>query len=961
MTHAWTVAPRSAPRRNPVCREPADGYGAVLPLEPAHPSTASPPLLDRDPELRALRQAAAEVASGASRVILVEGGPGVGKTRLLAEARTLAGEHGLRVLSACGGAMEREHPYGIVRQLFEAALLGPEPAGWLDGPVPAGAAASVFRPEASVDPDAVATLGGLHWLTRNAAAEGPLAIVVDDLHWADQSSLHFLQYLVRRIEGAPVLIVLGGRPAKTASLLDITLDPAVLVLQPTPLSAGAVHRLLAELLRSTPDERFADACSRASGGNPLLLVELLRTLQSEGIAPDDAHVEAVEDVGPSSLARVALVRLRRLGGVAVSVAQAIALLGQGASTSLVAELAEVEERAVAPAVAQLVEAAILDATPPLDFVHPVVRDAVYRELTPDERDRRHARAAEMLHTRGADPDAVGAHLVLCAPRGERWAVDVLRAAADDAAQRGAVETAVTFGRRALAERPADADARALVRLALAEATFEPDAAIVRLEAARRAAPDAAARAQVGDLLTRLLVFTRPREAVRAAREARTELSADTDGDRVAGLLALERYAGRFLGEPVAAQVVADPARAGGRMLLAVQAWDRSLDGEPADDCVAQATAALLLDGPASSSRVFTRNGLLTAMIATTVLLLADDERAVGFWEAWTAEAVRSGRAHAVVADTVVRGYVHLRRGQLPHAEALLRTGLDGPRRWDLGTGPPPAGAIGVLADVLIERGEFEAARATLDRAPRSAQIETEHELQRQARELRILGAQGRHQDVLDGIAAVRDQLEAVPNPVWYPWRSTHAQALAGVGRPGEAAAVAEEELELARRWGTPGPIGSALTVLGTLEARRERLEEAVEVTRSPWARLEHARALLALGGNLRRAKRPTEARAHLREAHDLAVRCGATPMADAARWELAAAGGRPRSTAGTGADSLTPSERRVAELAAAGRRNQEIAQQLFLSPKTIEVHLSSSYRKLGISARGELAAALGSA
>jgi hypothetical protein len=501
------------------------------------------PLLDREAELAVLRSAVAAVAGGAGRSVVVVGAPGAGKTSLLDEARTLAERAGLRVLSARGDELEHEHPYGLVRQLFETALLGPERAPWLSGP--ASAAASVFLPESSVEAAPFATLSGLHWLTANAAADGPLALVVDDLHWGDPPSLHVLHYVLRRSEGLPALLVLGGRPGEVDRLVDAAPPSAGTVLRPAPLSPEAAGHLTQQLLGVRPAEGFAAAAWRATAGNPLLLVELLRALRAEGITPDDASIDLIDRVGPPALARVVLVRLRRLPADALAVAQAIALLGTGAATSLVAELAGLEEPAVLRAVALLVDAEVIDAQPPLGFVHPIVREAVYREVAPDQRDRLHALAAELLHRRAAAPDEVGAQLLLAAPRGLPWVIDTLQAAAADASQRGAVETAITFLRRAVAERPADANPRLLLRLGLTEAAVDPAAAVAHLGDARRGASDAAGRARISELIARLLLFTDPAGAIAAARQARAELPAGEDVS--ASAVALEHYAGRFSG------------------------------------------------------------------------------------------------------------------------------------------------------------------------------------------------------------------------------------------------------------------------------------------------------------------------------------------------------------------------------------------------------------------------------
>jgi DNA-binding NarL/FixJ family response regulator len=193
-----------------------------------------------------------------------------------------------------------------------------------------------------------------------------------------------------------------------------------------------------------------------------------------------------------------------------------------------------------------------------------------------------------------------------------------------------------------------------------------------------------------------------------------------------------------------------------------------------------------------------------------------------------------------------------------------------------------------------------------------------------------------------------------------PWRAHRARALAGLGRRDEALQLAGEEVAIARAFGAPGVVGRALLVLGAVEGPdgRVHLDEAVALLDRSTARYELAVALASLGTVLRLDRRPTDAREPLRRALDVAQDCGADGLAQRIRTELAAAGARPRAAARSGPGSLTASERRVAELAAAGRMNKDIAQALYVTPKTVEMHLSSTYRKLGIGSRRELAVAL---
>ena len=197
-----------------------------------------------------------------------------------------------------------------------------------------------------------------------------------------------------------------------------------------------------------------------------------------------------------------------------------------------------------------------------------------------------------------------------------------------------------------------------------------------------------------------------------------------------------------------------------------------------------------------------------------------------------------------------------------------------------------------------------------------------------------------------------------PSRLW--WGSLKAEALDRLDRGAEGIELAREQLGVARAFGAPRWIGRALRVLGTLEREEgiETLREAVAALEGSTARLEHAKALAALGSALRLARKPREAREPLRQALELAGVCGADALSERVRTELHATGARPRSDALSGVESLTPSERRVVDLAAAGRTNREIGQELYVTPKTVEVHLSNSDRKLGVRNRHELGGAL---
>jgi len=232
---------------------------------------------------------------------------------------------------------------------------------------------------------------------------------------------------------------------------------------------------------------------------------------------------------------------------------------------------------------------------------------------------------------------------------------------------------------------------------------------------------------------------------------------------------------------------------------------------------------------------------------------------------------------------------------------------------------------------------------------------------RRSRELRI--ASGQVEPGLADLLAVGERLVAfgVRNPSHSAWRSEAALALRGLGDRDEARRLVEEEVELANRWGAPRPLGVALRAAGLVEAGTDGLRllrESVETLAASPAQLERAKSLTELGAALRRANQRADARGFLQEGLELAQRCGAVPVVERAHAELLATGARPRRPVRTGVDSLTPSERRVARMAAEGQTNREIAQALFVTPKTIEMHLSHVHRKLDIQARSQLARAM---
>jgi ATP/maltotriose-dependent transcriptional regulator MalT len=325
-------------------------------------------------------------------------------------------------------------------------------------------------------------------------------------------------------------------------------------------------------------------------------------------------------------------------------------------------------------------------------------------------------------------------------------------------------------------------------------------------------------------------------------------------------------------------------------------------------------------------------------------------------------ALARARGSPVAAARVssARALAGLKRGALAEAEADARTAIEllSEATRDI----PYRMALAVLAAVLVERGELDSARETLELvvADPVADEATPTQALRESRAKWLMAA-GEPQSALEQLRACarwEERWQLGPGVVPVPWRSAAALAQLRLGEREEARELAAQEVELARRFGAAPQLGIALRALGWVEAAAEPLEAAVSVLERSEARLEHARSLVELGSLRRRSGQRATATASLREGMDLAHRCGATALVHAARVELHLAGARPRRIALTGRDALTPSERRVADLAAEGMTNKEIAQALFVTLRTVEMHLSNAYRKLGISSRGELVSSL---
>ena len=947
------------------------------------PAAEGATLFEREGELSAIEQALDVVARGEGACLAISGPAGVGKTALIAEARDAVSARRMLTLTAGGAELEREFAYGVVRQLLEPALAGMRQDGrppalegaaegalaLLEGPAP--------EPVPTSEAGGFATLHALYWFAVTLAERGPLALFVDDAHLADRPSLRFLAFLARRLEGQPILLTVGLRDEEAAgakALEGIRAAPGARSLRPAPLATKGAAGLLAKELGVAADPGFAAACHTATGGNPFLLVELANTIAAERMEPVETNVALVERLGPASVSRAVLARLAGLGDERVALARSVAVLGGRAELRDAAALAGLDDAAASAAADGLVAIEVFARGRPLEFVHAIVRQAIYGDVAPGERASAHARAARLLAERQAEPERIASHLRSTEPSGDEWTFERLSAAGERALAQGSPAIAIEFLRRALEEPPSEHERpELLARLGSVEVRAGRRQGIPRLRDAHAITIEPSRRAEIARELAGALIFSgHATEAAALLVRALDELEgtvSEPDPELIARLESLLLAAGvvtsgghriaRSRYERIERRIAELPEPAA-RLVSAPLALERVTCGGTVDLGVHLARRAL------ADGRLLAEEGPESPIVfvAMGALLWSDRiDEAEAAASAAIARTQAEGSARGLVLALSSRGLMRLRRGDLREAEADARMALELHAEaggWEIFR----MVAASTLAMVQIERGELDEPAAVLEQAgavPHDPDAVLTQPL-REAR-ARLWSARGDAGMALRVLLACdeRERAWGIRSVAPIAWRSQAATAYLALGDAESAKRLAEDELELARLFNAPRAIGLALRALGLIEGGDsgvELLREAEAALADSSDRLEGARAKVELGAAIRRSGRNADARVPLTAGLEAARACGASVLAERAYEELRATGARPRKILYSGVEALTPSERRVATMAADGMTNREIAQALFVTPKTVEVHLSHAYAKLEISSRKELPEAL---
>jgi DNA-binding CsgD family transcriptional regulator len=932
-------------------------------------------LVEREREFDELLAALTAARAGTGRLVLISGEAGVGKSKLLDAAADLARASGLGVLAARGLEFERDFPFGVALQLLEPPLDAARPSRRAELLASAAASAALF--DGNFDGNEVSGLAdgvdrsyafvhGLRRLTANlVAARGgdarPVLIAVDDAQWADSLSLRFLIRLAVDLNTLPVAMVIAARDGdagQNATLLR-KLASGARELRPGRLSPLGVATVVAAAYPQAAPE-FCQACASACGGNPFYLHEIIKAAQADGIPATARAAAEIAGLMPESVLHSVLLRVAQVPGAGPALAAAAAILGDAAPLALAAELASLDEETAEQAADSLARVRILVPGEPLSFTHPLIGAAIRDDLPALARSRAHRRAAGLLAAQGARAELVAAHLLACRPADDAGAADILRQAADQAAARGEYDATRRFLERALAERPASGPQTDLcLQLALAQAAVGVPDAPATLASALELIHDRQRRAQALHALARLQ-FARSDFPAAAAAIDRA-LSQLDQADPLARDLRIDQMAIGALDPDLCPEAVTrlaaltDDARNGRppreAALLAQVANAMVVSGEPAARVREVARAAVQGIG---GDRFY---GIITGSVVFALIHIDELDLATPPVEATMERARRAGSLIGTGFASHWRAMLHYHRGALDQAIAAGEDTLDACRAgWDLCL----PWVVSLLVRAHLERGDLGAATEALHLCESMPGRAMESALLLEARGHLAL-ARGHPAEALASLQEA-GALTATAPPTMLPWRSAAALAAARLGQRDRAAELAAAELDQARHIGARRTLGCALRAAGLIAEGPQGLElltEAVAVLEHSPAALERARALTDLGAAYRRVGRLSAARQILHRASQAAQDLGAAPLASRAREELHAAGGRRRSHRHhVGPAALTPTERRVAQLAANGLSTPEIARTLCVSPKTIEWHLDHVYRKLAIRSRHQLPTAL---
>ncbi len=913
-------------------------------------------LIGRTAEIASLRSLVGD-AGRSGRIGIVEGEAGIGKTRLLEATLGSA-----RVLSCRAEEIDFRRPFAPIVDLVASAG---EP-GW-----PERLEQRLAADESPGELERRFVVSELVLeLLEHLAARGPLVVAVEDLHWADAATLEVVGRTARGIEQLPVALLLSTRPAPRSADLNRLLvllerRGAELVTVP-PLDAADSSELATRLLGGSPGPHLAEHL-RGAAGNPFFVTELIAALLAEDAVErrdGEAEISVAQPTPPLPMTIVR--RLRMLGSDELELLGLAAVLGRSFTVRDLAALADRPPGALASPLRAAIEAgALAVGEERLAFRHELIRDALYEDLAPPIRRALHLQLAGALRDAGEPGERVAEHTLRGAlPGDERSVASLVKVARELAG--GSPAVAVDLYRSAIELSPSPAQTRASVLPDLAEALFQAGF----LEDAETACREALANGVDANWAARLrlhlvLLLTRRARMAEAVAEGEAGLAdtrlAASDHARLRALVAMSRV---FLGDadgPVAeARAVLEddaadePARSIAVNALALAADSRGRFAEAAELMLPRARWA---DEEGSRAAHETRPHMLLTLMLVRLDRL-DDAYANVQRGRLAAESLGLGDALPVFHNQLAT--VHYWRGQLDDALAELDTHQELAEQTGIGWWLPVL-SLRALVDLHLDEvlhAEHHVAAAEREAAEGAPPFGTDLMLVARARLLEAAGQTERATEVLaDAFAAFTTAGAATFQPLV---GAELARLAARAGDPGRAADVVPElERIAALNPGARSLEAAALRVRGLVEREAEPLIAAVELMRAVGRPLdlaelcEDAAHILAAGDR-------TKARELLGEAQRLYEETGASrdlARVDAALRALGARRGArgPRRRPKTGWEALTDTELKVVRLVAERLSNQEIAERLFISRRTVQTHVSHVLAKLDVSTRREIA------
>lgn len=911
-------------------------------------------VLGRETELAALRNLLVDAADGPASFCL-EGEAGIGKTTVWQAAVAEARQRSFKVLASRPAGGELQLSFASLSDLL-TNVLG-EVEDELAAPQRRALRVALLLDDPGGSPPDPRAIGlGFLGVLRRLSLRGPVLVAIDDAQWLDRPTADVLHFALRRLVAEPIALLVAFRP-------DSALPPDVLTrtfpeerrseLRLGPLSVAAIHRLVRSRLGIGLARPILLRVHETSGGNPFYALELARALGSEeGRSQPGGQLPV-----PGSLLELVGGRIANLPEPAHDVVLAVACLSEP-RVSVLRKL--MGDRRAAGGLRAAVETGVLEVDEDrVSFTHPLLASAVYAEAGPDRRKGMHRRLALLLE----DPEAQARHLALATEGRDAAVALALDRGAQQAWERGAPAVAAELlelaaaatplgdtadGRRrkleaaeaheqagaiepaarilgSLLDEPTRGDSRAEVLLRLAALSSDLEESLALAEQAGREAASEALRARVHLLLGRAWPLY---GMERTLRQGRTALRhAEASGDR---------------------RLLVD-------VLARLSLWQLWAGRSPSDSL----DRAIALEKPSDDLRAYESPRM---PLALWQMYQGRLEEARALFEALHAEAAEAGDE---VVALQLRGRlvdIALRGGRWSDAEAQAAEVYELAEQ----IGPGHSGGLSAYWKALCDAhlGRVEQARATAEIGAQVASAAKARNVL--VMNLGVLGfleiSNGNEADALPHLRPMLDWIaDTQLGLATHPIAPLAIETLVASGQVDEARELLERFAQEATALDTPSALAvearcraQLAAAEGDLTAAIGAVEEALVLHESGDWPFEHGRALLVLGRTLRRMKRKTEAKRSLEAALSVFERLPAPLWAERCREEIGRIGLR-RAPAG----DLTEGERRVAELAASGLTNREVAARLFLSPKTVEANLARAYRKLGIHSRAELGARLG--